>query len=69
MVGCTCVAFGNVYFGAEGCLGVCGQFLCNVYGKVIFFLCVDYFDALVAAYKVACVAHLTSAFGVEGCLA
>ena len=69
MVGCTCVALGNVNLGAEGCLGVCGQLLGNVYGKVVLFLCVDNLDALVATDKVTCVAHLTSALGIERCLA
>ena len=39
-----------------------GQFLCNMYRKIIFFLGVDYFDSLEFVYQYTGVAYLTTAF-------
>ena len=42
-----------------------GQFLCNMYRKIIFFLGVDYFDSLEFVYQYTGVAYLATALCIE----
>ena len=65
VVGRTCSMLLLVDLGAECGSRVCREFLCYVDREIVLLLCVDDLDALLAAYKEACVAYLTSAFCIE----
>ena len=65
VIGCTGSTFFGIYASHHRSFRMCGQFLGDMYRKVIFLLCINYFNRFEFADQYTCITYLTTAFGIE----